>query len=402
MSSETPENERQHLAGELILAQEGFKQTAAVSAEVTGDRAQALSPLQAYLLTLHSESSRRTMYSYLNQFAKIISKGVNTADTLPWQHLRKQHVDYLIDVYAKTAPGDLCGLVGGSLSDADREDPLSISDLPATAGGTKARPRLTERPKTRSPRTVKTLLAAVKGVMRCAFEKEMITAHQFMSIQAVKAPRGFKETSYRPLDDDAAMALMRVCVSDATATGARDAALFTVMMGSGLRRAEASGLFLSDYHREAGQLKVIGKGNKERTVDLTEPQRVHLDHWIVQYRGLEPGPLFNRIIWTGGKGPKHVQHDRALSGNGVYYILQHRRKQAGIPMVAPHDLRRTFAKNLLKINASLTQLRQLMGHENITTTADYLRHDREELRDLVEKLPTQGRQQLSNHDEPDR
>jgi site-specific recombinase XerD len=144
----------------------------------------------------------------------------------------------------------------------------------------------------------------------------------------------------------------------------RDAALLAVLYGSGLRRAEAVALDIADYDKQAGTLKVRGKGNKERLAHLSDGGEAALDGWLA-IRGDIPGPLFVPIN-RGGR-----LTFRRLAGQGILHIGRQRQCAAGVAAFSPHDLRRTFIGDLLDAGADLSTVQQLAGHAQIQTTARY-------------------------------
>ena len=75
-----------------------------------------------------------------------------------------------------------------------------------------------------------------------------------------------------------------------------------------------------------------------------------------------------------------------ITSQAVYNILEKRRKQAGVEPFTPHDLRRTFAGELLDAGADIATVQQLMGHASVQTTAGYDRRGAEAKRKAVAKL----------------
>lgn len=131
-------------------------------------------------------------------------------------------------------------------------------------------------------------------------------------------------------------ALFRVCAEDESPAGRRDAAMFAVLYGGGLRRAELCGLDLTDFDTADCSLTVRGKGRRERTVYLPEGGGCeHLKVWI-EVREDEPGPLFCPVRMTG-----EVPISR-LRGETLWYVLKRRQREAGLEGVTPHGFRRAY------------------------------------------------------------
>ena len=82
-----------------------------------------------------------------------------------------------------------------------------------------------------------------------------------------------------------------------------------------------------------------------------------------------------------------------LTAQSVYDILSKRADQAGVKKFSPHDLRRTFAGDLLDAGADLATVQKLMGHANANTTAAYDRRDAKSKRAAVDKLHVPYRKQ---------
>lgn len=121
---------------------------------------------------------------------------------------------------------------------------------------------------------------------------------------------------------------------------------------------------------EKGQIKVRGKGNKQRTAYIVSGTHEALCDWL-NIRGKQPGPIFLPIN-KGGK----IQNIR-LTTQAVYKILNKRRREAGLKSFCPHDLRRTFVSDLLEAGADISVVSKMAGHANVQTTARYDRRPEE-------------------------
>lgn len=143
-----------------------------------------------------------------------------------------------------------------------------------------------------------------------------------------------------------------------------------MLYGSGLRRAEAASLDVTDYDQETGSLHVrTGKGNKERICYTAAGERHLLEAWLRARAeaGAPPtsGPLFVPMI-KGGK--LRLRH---LDSRTVLDISQNRARAAGVKHLTPHDFRRTMIGDLLDAGADISTVQKLAGHAQVTTTARY-------------------------------
>ncbi len=135
--------------------------------------------------------------------------------------------------------------------------------------------------------------------------------------------------------------------------GTRNRALIAFMLDTGVRRTEVANLELKDLDLAEGQARIIGKGRKERFVFFAPSTAELLKHWLA-IRGNDPGTLF----W--------------LSFEGVKMVFNRIRKEAGLKVFHPHQLRHTTATNLLAAGADTHSVRRMLGHASVLTTERYL------------------------------
>lgn len=155
--------------------------------------------------------------------------------------------------------------------------------------------------------------------------------------------------------------------NDGTKAGARDAAMFAVAYGAGLRRAEIAKLTLADYNEPVAKITVRkGKRNKTRTIPLPAGTIDALARWIA-LRGTEPGALFPTIDKKDRIDPNLVN----FTAQSVQLAFDKRAEKAKVRKFTPHDLRRTYISNLLDSSGDLTAVQKLAGHANTNTTGRY-------------------------------
>ncbi len=217
-----------------------------------------------------------------------------------------------------------------------------------------------------APSTANRHLAALRGVLKECWRLAYVSAEDYQRAADLAPIRGTRLPRGRALPARELRALFASASFDPRklVQAARDVALFAILYGSGLRRAEAIALDLADFDQQAATLRVRGKGNRERLAHLGDDSVTALEAWL-QVRGMAAGPLFlpinraDRLVW------------RRLSGQGVLHIGRQRQRAAGIARFSPHDLRRTFISDLLDAGADLSTVQQLAGHAQIQTTARY-------------------------------
>jgi site-specific recombinase XerD len=147
--------------------------------------------------------------------------------------------------------------------------------------------------------------------------------------------------------------------------GLRDRAIIEVLYASGVRVSELAGLDLSDVDLNAGELRVVGKGDKERIVLLGRPAIQALKRYIDTGRPEQIKDRAPRAVFLNRLGGR-------LSTRSMDTIVRKAGVAAGIEQtVTPHLLRHTFATHMLDGGADLRVVQELLGHENIATTQIY-------------------------------
>jgi integrase/recombinase XerC len=138
----------------------------------------------------------------------------------------------------------------------------------------------------------------------------------------------------------------------------RNNALMELLYGSGLRSSELLGLKVGDLDLSGGQVKVMGKGSKQRIAPLTRESISALKKYIAGRENQE-------IVFLGARG-------KALNRRQLQRIVQARIRSAHYGgKASPHVLRHSFATHLLDRGADLKAVKELLGHANLSTTQIY-------------------------------
>lgn len=228
--------------------------------------------------------------------------------------------------------------------------------------------------------TANKMLSALRGALKAAWRLGQMRAEDYMRAADISSVKGGKvdQAAGRAITDGELRAMVGVC-KDESAAGARDAAIFALAYSGGLRRAELVALDREDVDAETGVLTVKGKGNKQRTAHIHNGALRALQGWL-DVRGDEAGALF----WATRKGGTLVEG--RMTTQAVYNIIRHRAQQAGVKTFSPHDLRRTFAGDMLDAGVDIATVQRMMGHANVSTTAGYDRRGERAKADAAKRL----------------
>lgn len=153
----------------------------------------------------------------------------------------------------------------------------------------------------------------------------------------------------------------------------RDRAIALVMLLGGLRAGEVRRLRLADVDQGRRTVRVVGKGNRERTVPVDQAFFAELAAYLRKER---PAGLTTPECFVVLRGPTA---DAAMTEAGLRSIFRHHRQTSGATRVRPHRLRHTYGTELAAAGIDLLVLRQLMGHASPETTAGYIHLSIEQL-----------------------
>jgi len=221
------------------------------------------------------------------------------------------------------------------------------------------------------------LLSSLRG-----FYKHLIKNNQISSNPAadIRAPKGAKKLP-KVLDVDQVDRLLSG--TQTSPLEMRDHAMMELMYSSGLRLSELVNLDLIDIDLHAGQVKVIGKGNKTRYLPIGQQAREALDSWL----GLRDS------IAIEGELAVFVNHRGSrLSQRAVQKRMREQAQKTALGVhVHPHMLRHSFASHLLESSGDLRSVQELLGHANISTTQVYTQLDFQHLAKVYDQAHPRAR-----------
>lgn len=245
-----------------------------------------------------------------------------------------------------------------------------------------------------SSRSLARTLSAIRMYFKFLEQTEICSNDALQSVALPKIPHSIPKA----LTEDKALELVADHASSGNSDapdwiGYRDAAVLTLLYGSGLRISEALNLNRRDAPINGrDSLVITGKGRKDRMVPIlpitTEATNLYLD--LCPYSLSSDGPLF-----VGARGNR-------LSPRIIQLLMQNMRQKLCLPETAtPHALRHSFATHLLGNGADLRQIQELLGHASLSTTQVYTEVDRKRLLNVYESAHPRAVNQRTLFDDED-
>ena len=321
-------------------------------------------PYFAYLATQGSSLSVMNIRSRLNGYAQF--RGAPNAASFDWSQLT-----YVSVLAYRTY------LLNRSKKEPDKKD------LSATS--------------------VNTIVVSLRGIANTARQMRILSREEWEAIQSIKQLRSYRTPTGRSMTSKESQYLLNS--ADFTEKkGARDKAVLALLLGCGLRRDEVAKIELKNVDIQQNSIVLIGKGNKERKVFLTDETKRLVLNWL-QFRGTEKGYLFGRLT----RGKRTLDVTRPLHPTSIYRIVEDcwskaadniaegkfqtaspetrellNREDFRPAKISTHDLRRTFATRMLAKGTDIVLVQHLMGHASVTTTAKYDRRGENEMKQAMQ------------------
>ncbi|PWI31890.1 tyrosine recombinase XerC [Vibrio albus] len=217
-----------------------------------------------------------------------------------------------------------------------------------------------------------TRLSSLRSFFDFLIQKKELSANPAKGISGPKKQKPLPKN----LDVDEMDQLLSVDLSDPLSV--RDRAMMELLYGAGIRLAELASLNVQDIHPDGEEIRVIGKGNKERKVPFSGQACEWVQLWLTMRRTLlkdtqEPALFLSRL----GKRISHRNVQKRMAEWGL--------KQHVSSHISPHKLRHSFATHILESSNNLRAVQELLGHENISTTQVYTHLDFQHLAQVYDK-----------------
>ncbi|TVO37137.1 tyrosine recombinase XerC [Vibrio algivorus] len=205
--------------------------------------------------------------------------------------------------------------------------------------------------------SIGTRLSSLRSFFDYLISIDELTANPAKGVSAPKKKRPLPKN----LDIDEVGQLLEV--NDDDPLSIRDRAMMELMYGAGLRLAELVSIDIQHVQLSVGEIRVIGKGNKERKAPFSGQAKQWLDRWFTVRSSLANEEEQALFVSKRGTRISHRNVQKRMEEWGI--------KQGVSSHISPHKLRHSFATHMLESSQNLRAVQELLGHENISTTQIY-------------------------------
>jgi len=225
-----------------------------------------------------------------------------------------------------------------------------------------------------SRRSVARKLSSARSFFRFLMREKLAEKNPFANLLTPKLPKKLPNFLY----PEELKRLLETTPSNSP-LGLRDQAILEVIYGTGLRVTEIIGIKMGEVNFDDGEIKVLGKGSKERIVLFGSHAKNALLKYLKEGRPKLVSDKKMRSLFVNRRGGRLTP--RSAERMIVFYA-----KKAGIAKkVTPHTLRHSFATHLLSGGADLRMVQELLGHVSLSTTQVYTHITKERLKEVYDK-----------------
>lgn len=225
------------------------------------------------------------------------------------------------------------------------------------------------------PRSRARHLVSIRGFYRFAVQEKMLKHDPARLVDLPKISQRLPDT----FSVEEISQLLRT-PDTSKPLGMRDTAMLELLYAAGLRVSELVNLKLQDVNLEAGFVRVLGKGSKERVVPIGLLAISKIELYLENSRNALLKNQVSPYLFVARAG-------KPISRQGFWKLLQRYATQAHLKKkISPHSLRHSFATHLLERGADLRSVQVMLGHVDISTTQIYTHVTRKHLKDLHERF----------------
>ncbi|MFD1255530.1 site-specific tyrosine recombinase XerD [Mucilaginibacter terrae] len=217
------------------------------------------------------------------------------------------------------------------------------------------------------------ILSGIKSFYKFMLMEDMIVSDPSELLESPRIQRKLPDTlSYNEINE------LIAAVDLSKPDGSRNKAILEMLYSCGLRVSELTELKLSNLYLDIEFIKVVGKGNKERLVPISNTAIKALQQWLEYGRA-------HAVVKKGEEDMVFLnRRGSRLTRVFIFMIIKQLTQSIGLKKkISPHTFRHSFATHLIEGGADLRAVQEMLGHESITTTEIYTHLDREYLKSTI-------------------
>ena len=210
-------------------------------------------------------------------------------------------------------------------------------------------------------RSVNRKISSLNGFYKFLRQRGLIENSPMKKVSLLKAPQRLPSFFS---EDDLQAAKMPIHAKDAIFTITRDHLIINLFYHTGMRKSELINLKLADVDKSRGEIKVLGKGNKERLIPISPDLIIAVENYLAE-KSKHFEKLTDPFLLVSNTGLK-------LDPKTVYNIVKkHVQVLPSSDKKSPHVLRHSFATHLLNNGADINAIKELLGHSSLAATQVY-------------------------------
>lgn len=226
--------------------------------------------------------------------------------------------------------------------------------------------------------TILRKIAAIRGFYKYLYRERLIDSNP---AEGLISPKKGKSLPKFLTDDEMEQILDNVQIT--TPAGFRNKAILELLWATGMRVSELSGLNFEDLEMDSNEIRVFGKGSKERIVLISSRAKRYLEQYINTARPLICG-VNGKAPETTGSSPVFINNTGyRLQTRTIRNVINEVVERTQLPKhVTPHVFRHSFATRLIENGADLRVVQELLGHTSISNTQIYTHISTQHLKDV--------------------
>ncbi|MBC8479838.1 MAG: tyrosine recombinase [FCB group bacterium] len=237
-------------------------------------------------------------------------------------------------------------------------------------------------------RTVARKLATLKSFYKYLVRYEIMQVNPAAAVKTPKLPKHLPNF----LREAQVMELLSLNFPD-TLAGKRDQSILELFYSTGIRISEMAGIQLKDIQLESRNIRIFGKGKKERIVVIGN-KAVEVIKTYLTYRNSEITMVSSQYLFPRARSSKQTSASGSISIKTIYNIVKkHFRRVFDEKHLSPHTLRHSFATHLLDRGADLMSVKDLLGHSSLSSTQVYTHVQIEKLKKAYGKAHPHAKKQ---------